>query len=168
MIYYSLIYPFLSYGITVWGSANESTIKPLLVLQKTAVRIISKCNISNDYFRKPPSLPLFNKLNLLIIQDIFKLEITKFVYDSVNKINPPQFHSYFKLSNSPYNTKSSTQHKLFLPQIRTTNYGIKSIKFTGALTWNDLPFHIRSIQSRKSFIRRLKKQIIASYLSTQF
>ena len=42
MIYYSLIYPHLLYGISVWGNADNIHLDTLLTLQKKAVRII--CN----------------------------------------------------------------------------------------------------------------------------
>ena len=40
MIYHSLIMPYLSYGIWVWGRTAKSYIKTLLVLQKRALRLI--------------------------------------------------------------------------------------------------------------------------------
>ena len=40
MIHRSLIMPYLSYGICVWGRAAKSYISKLLVLQKRALRLI--------------------------------------------------------------------------------------------------------------------------------
>ena len=37
-LYYSLIYPYLTYGIHIWGNTYQSTIQPL---PKKALRIIS-------------------------------------------------------------------------------------------------------------------------------
>ena len=39
-LYYSLVFPHLIYGIEVWGSADESHLNKLLVLQKKIVRLI--------------------------------------------------------------------------------------------------------------------------------
>ena len=36
-LYYAMIYPFLIYGINVWGSASDHLLNPLLVLQKKYV-----------------------------------------------------------------------------------------------------------------------------------
>ena len=33
-LYYSLIYPFLIYGITAWGNTYKSTLTPIITLQK--------------------------------------------------------------------------------------------------------------------------------------
>jgi hypothetical protein len=43
-IYYSIIYPFLTYGVMIWGNTYTSTIKPIITLQKKAIRVISFSN----------------------------------------------------------------------------------------------------------------------------
>ena len=40
-VYYSIIYPFLIYGILVWGNTYKTNIEPLVILQKKAIRIIT-------------------------------------------------------------------------------------------------------------------------------
>ena len=58
MLYYSLIYPFLTYGVHVWGLTLPSFLTQLFIIQKKAIRIIS--------FSEPKSHsePLFKSLNL--------------------------------------------------------------------------------------------------------
>ena len=43
-LYYSLIYPYLTYGIAIWGNTYKSTLYPIVTLQKRAVRIITFSN----------------------------------------------------------------------------------------------------------------------------
>ena len=38
-LYYALIYPFLIYGIVIWGNIYESTLKPSFTLQKKSIHI---------------------------------------------------------------------------------------------------------------------------------
>src|SRR5579872_4641501 len=45
-LYYSLVYPHLNYCIIVWGSAYNTALHRLLVLQKRAIR-----TISNSHYR---------------------------------------------------------------------------------------------------------------------
>ena len=40
-LYYSLIYPFLTYGLSIWGNTYNSTLRPLTILQKRAIRTIT-------------------------------------------------------------------------------------------------------------------------------
>ena len=92
----------------------------------------------------PLSAPLFNSLNILTIFDIFKLELLKFVFDCLRKINPVQFHSFFNYNNNNINTANVRAFKLNPPQVRTTTYGLKSIKYKGSTLWNTIPSSIRS------------------------
>ena len=40
--YYSLLYPYLQYFVSVWGSTYPSNLNRIFMLQKTAVRITAK------------------------------------------------------------------------------------------------------------------------------
>ena len=52
-LYQSLIFPFLSYGISSWGQASQSTQDKLLLLQKRAIRFMNfspKCEHAIPFF----------------------------------------------------------------------------------------------------------------------
>ena len=80
MIYSALILPHLNFGVLLWGS----NIKRVFKLQKLALRAItaSKYNAHTS--------PLFIKLKLLKIHDIFKLNMLKF-YFKYKKNKLPKF-----------------------------------------------------------------------------
>ena len=40
-LYYSLIYPYLTYGLVVWANTYMTTLQPITVLQKRAIRTIT-------------------------------------------------------------------------------------------------------------------------------
>ena len=58
-LYYTLIYPFLTYTLVTWGNTYSTSLKPLVTLQKKAVRIIT----FSDY--NAHSSPLFLSLGML-------------------------------------------------------------------------------------------------------
>jgi len=61
LIYNSLIHPYLSYGIVVWGQASKTQLLKLLKLQKRALRFI-------DFKTKTErAISLLNKANVLPI-----------------------------------------------------------------------------------------------------
>ena len=159
MLYYSLIYPFLIYASPIWG--NTHNIHLIHKLQKKVVRLIT---FNNSYI-KPPSDPLFNTLNILTIYDIFKSETLKFVYNCLNKTNPMQFHGFFHFQNTIHNTVNVRDDNLDPPQVRTTTYGLKSLKYVGVILWNSLPLFIRSKKSLKTFGNGIKERYIKSYTS---
>ena len=63
-IYYSLIYPYLTYGNLIWGGTYPTHLEPLFLLQKKVVRIISKSNYLSH------TDPIFSRLGLLKLPDI--------------------------------------------------------------------------------------------------
>ena len=161
-LYYSLIYPHLIYGIEVWGSSNTSCINRLMTLQNGAVRVIIFKDKRQTDFSLPASIPLFNKLKILKIYDIFKIYISRFVFKCLNKLCMEQFHSWFITTSCThtYSTRSSMQKNLYLPHVRTTFYGLKSIKFLGPKIWNALPAQVKMSESYVSFSSKLKEYIL--------
>ena len=89
MLYYSLIYPFLSYGIQVWGLTFPTYLKPGTTLQKRFVRIMT--------FSDPisHSEPLLKSLRLLKFSDMIHIEILSFVYQWCHKLSLSCFVNYF-------------------------------------------------------------------------
>ena len=103
MLYYSLIYPFLTDGIQVWGLTYPTTLKPVTTLQKRVVRLMT--------FSDPRSHsePLQMSLRLLKLSDIIHLEILSFVDQWYHKLSPSCFVNYFNPVSSirSYNTRQS-------------------------------------------------------------
>jgi len=93
------------------------------------------------------------------------LETLKFIHDCIHKNNPTQFHDYFKYTDTNQNTANFRESKLYTPMVRTTTYGLKSLKYDGAVIWNNVPLFIRTVSSRKPFANKLKKLFVSSYSS---
>ena len=175
-IYYSLLYPHLVYAIEVWGSACAAEINKILVLQKRALRII----IYNDMLPSVPGplqppTPLFHKMDILKIYDVFQLQLAKFIFNCIHLNVPSIFHNWFKLNYTVhnYNTRSTfsdidnalNSNNIFIINARTTHYGLKLIKVSGPKFWNCIPKKKRDSQSANSFKLLLKKHLITQYVS---
>ena len=175
-IYYCLLYSHLVYSIQVWGSACVSEINKMLVLQKRVLRIITR----NDTFPSVPGPlyptdPLFYKLEILKVQDVFKLQVSTFIFNCLQLNAPTIFHNWFRLNYTihNYNTRSTffdidnviNSNNLFIINARTTHYGLKLLKVSGPKIWNLIPNQIRSTESVCFFKRYLKKHLIAQYAS---
>ena len=176
-LYYSLIYPYLLYAIQVWGLAFDSNLKKVITLQKKAIRMMTFNDSSYEY-RGPlvHTDPLFKELKILKVNDIYKLRILQFIYDSINGISPTQFKNWFTLNVNLHDHATRTNstdlnnnreltltNNIFIPYARTTYYGLKSIKVTGPKIWNSIPFNIRNNESRYVFTRSVKSHFFLSY-----
>ena len=130
-LYYGLIYPFLTYGILIWGNTYETTLKPLFILQKKALLIITFSKLDSC------SSPLFKSFGLIEFFDIvyFKLRFlcTNFIIMCCLLLSILFFTKVTSVHN--YNTRSAAKHSYYLPYARTS-YGKFNICFQGPAVWN--------------------------------
>jgi len=89
-LYYSIIYLFLTYGLSIWGNTYSSTLKPLITLQKRAIRTIT--------FSKPDehSEPLFKELEILKLTDLVTLHNALLMYHYYYNLLPSSFENFFQ------------------------------------------------------------------------
>ena len=156
-IYYSIVFPFLIYGVLIWGNTYKSNIYPLVILQKKAIRIITF-----SHFQSHTS-PLFKKFNLLKLPDIVYLYTAVFMHQFHKGNLPEKFNNYFTLVSNQhsYNTRLASKATLILPLVRT-NYGLFNIRFCGPKVWNSIEESLKSL-SKFSFKKKLKQQLILAY-----
>ena len=152
-------YPFRTYGFHSWGLTYPTYLKPVTTLQKWVVRIMT--------FSDPRSHsePLLKSLRLLKFFDIIHLEIHSFVFQWYHKLSPACFANYFNpvsLIHS-YNTRQSQIDNLFVKSVHTTQYGIRSLSYTGPKQWNSLSLDVKKIKSFSSFGRHIKNSMIDGY-----
>ena len=167
-IYYAIIYPFLLYGVVVWGNASNVLLKPIHILQKTFVRMATNNDTNFTIHRGlAHTPPLFHQLNLLTIYDIFKLQVAKLVYESVNDIGPTnKIIKYIRASDvHHYNTRYSANNNFYTTFVRTTRYGLKNLQIEGKKTWENVPDNIKTSLTTKLFKTRYKKHLITDYLN---
>ena len=157
-VYNSLFMSYLQYGIVVWGLTFASYIDCIAKVQKKAVRIISHQSYLSH------SLPIFKELRLLRVSDIIQLKLLIFVYEAVNNIISSCFHEFFTYNSTvhSYNTRQSHRGDIFMVQTNSSLYGLKSIRYLGAKSWNELPMEIRKLSSKKVFEKQLKEYLIDS------
>ena len=92
-LYYSLAYPYLTYAIVAWGSSYQTQVKKIQIKQNHIIRIFF---FSKLYGKNTESaLPLINLLDLLTVNNIFKLQSLKFIYQWVTNQLPSIFDNYF-------------------------------------------------------------------------
>ena len=160
-LYYSLFASFLQYGIIVWGLTHDTFIKPIYILQKKVLKAITFKNSSS------PSTPIFYDLKILKLYDLFHLKLLTLVYECINLISPIFFHNFFDNLTSvhQYNTRQACKGDIFMTQKNTLQYGLRSIKYAGAKSWNEIPAIIKQSRSVVIFCRELKQHFSTKYQS---
>ena len=179
-IYYSLVYSHLSYGVHAWGSANDTSLNKLKVLQNKAVRILSGVQYFQIYGQDPGPLPsadpLFKKLRILKLDDIFKLNIANFVFSTLDFESPQIFHEWFifnheihehrtrlnaEITRENYFAVGTIERTLTLRTKGSQNsYGEKRIQASGPIIWNNIPTVIQKSTSTHSFKAKFKRYLL--------
>jgi hypothetical protein len=157
-LYYSMVYPYLLYGIILWGSTYDSYLSKLEIQQKKIIRAIAGARYDAH------SEPLFKSLNILKLHDIYNLQVAKYVYAFIQNTLPPQFSNIFTLSQDAHthDTRHSRTFKLALPKTRTT-IANNSITKMGPKIWNSVKSelytnpHNNTMISTKCFSMRYRR-----------
>ena len=161
-LYYSIIYPFLTYGLSIWGNTYSSTIKPLINLQKRAIFTIT--------FSKPDeqSEVLFKELEILKLTDLVILHNVIFKYHYYYNLLPSSFANFFQTvaSMHSYNTRLASKSTYYINTIKT-NYGKFNIRSAAVKVWNHLDESIKHLPL-KTLKNKVKFNILQSYCSWVF
>ena len=153
MLYYTLIYPYITYCNSSWSSTYVYNLNRIYYLQKRAVRAIT----NSDY--RAHTAPLFSKLKILDIFQVNTLEIAKFMFRSHNDLLPPLFLNLF-MTNSQihrYDTGTASNYRV---NFCRTNIKKFTILYQGPKIWNCLPVSITSLSSFRIFKKKLLEFIL--------
>ena len=148
-IYYTMIYPYLTYCNIVWGSNYCTRLKSLHKVQKKIVRLMTFSKF------KESTKPIFKELKLLDLFELNTFLVSLFMYSQRTNTLPKIFKNYFLQNDDlhQYNTRSA---KNLHVEYHRTNYGKFSLKAKGTKIWNDLPDDVKKSNSFSIFKRKMK------------
>jgi exonuclease III len=156
-LYYSMIHCHLNYGLNVWSCASKTTIKPLITLQKRAIRTItlSKYNAHTE--------PLFKKLKILPVDHLIEFSRLLFMHNFTQHKLPNSFINTW-LTNQERrgeeNRQLRNQEDFYLPPSRT-NTAERLPLHTMPLSWNNLISpSLKQEPNTKLFKRNLKSHLL--------
>lgn len=149
-IYYSLVHPHIQYCIETWGAAYTSYLKPLVLLHKKCIRIISFVS-PYDHTK-----PLYENMNILPLHKLYFQTVCLVVYKELNYHIPIKFDFTLCSDVHSYNTRSSVTRQLHSFSHNTNHYG-RSIVNMGTKCFNLLPSSIIESKSIAVFKNRIKK-----------
>ena len=84
-MYFSLIYPYLTYGCILWGNNYENPLCDVVRLQNKVARIINDVPIQDHITQQ------YINLHLLKFPDVGKLHTCLFLYDHIHDKKSSKF-----------------------------------------------------------------------------
>jgi hypothetical protein len=141
--YHALVESHLNYGITAWGSAQDSKLKKLIVAHKKVLKII---------YCKPARFPSNELYKISNVHTIHQLFIKASIFDIfINQTNIRTIaHSY----PTRWRQNLSLQQEV----VRTT-YMQRQCEYVGIKYYNKLPAEIKQVHNGKLFKKKIGKWI---------
>ncbi len=157
-IYYAFIYSYLYYGIEFWGMACKKYLKPILIAQKCAVRLIAHADFYDH------CLPIARSLGILMLDDVYKYCVLCCMFKVFHNDCPVTISRMFTKLNTivPYSTRHSSTN--FFVHTCYTNVRKYFISHQGVMLWNALPELCKINVSFHFFKQHLKNNFFVSYL----
>ena len=123
LVYHAIFYSHLNYGCSLWGLSYDKHVDIIRKLQKKCIRIITFSDFNSH------TNTLFTDLKILKVDDIIKFNLLKFIYEFNHELLPTDLSNIFlyNFDIHNYNTRSTVNRGLFIPEISTINY-VSSIK----------------------------------------
>ena len=136
----------------IFSSVSVNNLECIFICVMTMGLVIAVCSLWHS------------QLSRTKVSDIIQLKLLIFVYEAVNNIISSCFHEFFTCNSTvhSYNTRQSHRGDIFMVQTNSSLYGLKSIRYLGAKSWNELPMEIRKVSSKKVFKKKLKAYLIDS------
>ena len=155
LFYNAYIYSKIQYGLEVYGQAAASVIKKVQTQQNRAIKIL----YSKDYYT--PTKKLHKDLNILLVQDIYKLSVLKIVHRQQNNLLPNIFDNFYTENTNIHNHNTRQSSSLHVPK-PTNKHGLTCITYQGTLLWNSVPKQTRSL-SMRTFSKQIKQSFLRTY-----
>ena len=155
-LYFSLVNSRLSYGIEVYGSCAKTQLSKLQVIQNGLLKVLfSKHKRFNTD-------PLYNTLKLLQMKDLYTKSVLKFTYNVLYKDVPDLFYEYFQPRDTIHSHNTRNRTHLILRRPRR-EIGKRTVRYQGAIKWNNLPDYLQKHKSINSFARAINITLLAAH-----
>ena len=152
-LYYSMVFPYFNYCNIIWGGAANTHIHQLVLLQKKCIRNVCKVGYFNH------TAPLFKKLRILKIDQIYHLSCGKFIYQCYNNSNYAEFRSRLVQHSNIHDYQTRNKDKL-IPQCGRLHQFDNSQLNVGIVIWNILPQKFKTFKTLALFKSKLKEYIL--------
>jgi len=156
-LYYTLIFPYLNYGILSWGNNYKTRLNKLRIKQNKCMR-----NIFFAHSREH-STPYYNLLEILNLDNILKFKTAVFTHKILEKKDIPAIFSDFIIPAEdihPHKTRYATQGNLHRSSIRT-DYGKFMFRYKAVQVWESVPSHLKCL-TEPAFRKQYKKFFLIS------
>ena len=140
-LYYSFIYPYLTYAITSWGSACKTRLNRIRTKQNKCIRSIIFAHSREN------ATSYYNLLDILKFDSIFKLKVALFAHIINDPTGIPTIFSGtlpLAFDCQSHYTRFVSNLNFHRPQI-DNNYGASTFSFIASKIWETIPLEFKKL-----------------------
>ena len=157
-IYHTCIHSKIKYGIEVYGSANDTFLNKLQVIQNKLMKVLLKKE------RQYSTNLLHKNLDILKVHDIHRQSVLQFVHKCKTNKTIPKFSNYFTTRGEHHNLDLRNNEDLD-QTFYTREHGRTTVQRIGSVYWNQLPVEIKDLNvSQNVFKGYVFKHYISQYV----
>ena len=109
-----------------------------------------------------PSSPLFKKCNILKLQDIYKLQCCKLMYEFLKNNLPTPIMNIFTVNSDIHGHNTRQLNDVHLPKVKT-DIVKGSYLCKAPVYWSQLSNNVKSSKTNNIFKRHLTNNLLSQY-----
>ena len=156
LIYSAYVLSKISYGIKIYGSMSDTKCERLQIISNKLLKILF---IMNPLYS---TNQLHRDNDMLMVKDLHKSSVLKFVYQWLNQSPLEILKGYFAKCRDMHNRSLRDLENLHDPE-GYSGMALTTVKIKGAKIWSEIPIEIRKIDKTSSFKRAVKQHFISLY-----
>ena len=148
-MYNSFILPYLLYCLPAWGGSITSKSDPIIKVQNRIIRVLTCKTHTAEAIE-------IVRNDVLEIENLYKLEVTKIAYDFFNYNLPEPTNALFKLAGGEINQNSTSGNSRLnlVRQLCKTLRAENRFYNKCTLIWNDVPYPLKLSLNKTKFIEK--------------
>ncbi len=144
----AMIMPYMTYCVTTWALACKSTLRPVEIAYKQALKVLDKKPKTHHHCN------ILKKYELLSWENIITYADSTLVYKILHGLAPPPLKEFIKI-NTNRSTRAGSRGDCLVP-LRKSAFGQSVFSYRASHSWNTIPSDIRDLPTLTYFTKHLK------------
>jgi hypothetical protein len=156
IIYFSLVQPYIYYGIEAWFASHKNVTDKVVIMQKKA------CRAMNNLSYTEHTGIYFKSMNILKIEDLYSFQVLVYMYKTINLDHDRHLLDHLRHQSDVHSHSTRNRESYNIMRFNKAKSQF-SIIYAGVKLWNSIPNIIKQSTSLFTFKFKLKQHFVSKY-----